>query len=137
MRSGATRPGALCDRRAAGRLDRFDVFCRRERCPYAVIGHIAEERPLIVSKPEEKQDPVDMPMDVLLGKPPKMHRDVKHVEPVKRTRSMVVELAKVLPEVLRHPTVASKKFLITIGDRAVGGLTHRDQMVGPLAGSGV
>jgi len=113
-------------------LDRFDVFCRRERCPYAVIGHIAEDGRLIVSKPEEKQDPVNMPMDVLLGKPPKMHRDVKHVdrklEPVALDG---VELAKVLPEVLRHPTVASKSFLITIGDRAVGGLTHRDQMVGP------
>lgn len=97
-----------------------------------MIGHIAEDGRLIVSKPEEKQDPVNMPMDVLLGKPPKMHRDVKHVdrklEPVALDG---VELAKVLPEVLRHPTVASKSFLITIGDRAVGGLTHRDQMVGP------
>ena len=76
--------------------------------------------------------PVDMPMDVLLGKPPKMHRDVKTV--VRQSPAMNltgVSLQKAVIDVLSHPTVASKRFLITIGDRAVGGLTHRDQMVGP------
>ena len=78
------------------------------------------------------QRPVDMPMDVLLGKPPKMHRDVKTV--VRQSPAMDltgVSLQKAVIDVLSHPTVASKRFLITIGDRSVGGLTHRDQMVGP------
>jgi phosphoribosylformylglycinamidine synthase len=76
--------------------------------------------------------PVDMPMNVLLGKPPKMHRDVKTVvlavQPIDLTG---VDLQKSCLDVLSHPTVASKRFLITIGDRTVGGMTHRDQMVGP------
>ncbi|MGZ5196124.1 MAG: phosphoribosylformylglycinamidine synthase, partial [Ramlibacter sp.] len=80
----------------------------------------------------EGADPVDMPMNVLLGKPPKMHRDVKTVErkfaPVDLTG---VKLQDAAIKVLSHPTVASKRFLITIGDRTVGGLSHRDQMVGP------
>ncbi|MEQ1658642.1 MAG: phosphoribosylformylglycinamidine synthase, partial [Hylemonella sp.] len=78
------------------------------------------------------ESPVDMPMNVLLGKPPKMHRDVKTIArrflPLDLTG---VELQKAVIDVLSHPTVASKRFLITIGDRTVGGLTHRDQMVGP------
>ncbi len=113
-------------------LDRFDAFCKRERCPYAVIGKISPDGRLILSAADGKQDPVNMPMDVLLGKPPRMHREVRHVErKLSPTNLEGVKLAEVLPEVLRHPTVASKQFLITIGDRAVGGLTHRDQMVGP------
>ncbi len=76
--------------------------------------------------------PVDMPMNVLLGKPPKMHRDVKTVERTAAPLELVgVDLQKAVIDVLAHPTVASKRFLITIGDRTVGGLTHRDQMVGP------
>ncbi len=76
--------------------------------------------------------PVDMPMDVLLGKPPKMHRDVKTVTRQSPAMDLTgVSLQKAVIDVLSHPTVASKRFLITIGDRAVGGLTHRDQMVGP------
>ena len=76
--------------------------------------------------------PVDMPMDVLLGKPPKMHRDVKTVTRQSPAMNLTgVSLQKAVIDVLSHPTVASKRFLITIGDRAVGGLTHRDQMVGP------
>jgi phosphoribosylformylglycinamidine synthase len=71
-------------------------------------------------------------MDVLLGKPPKMHRDVKRVaREVRRSTSPASSLQDAVIEVLRHPTVASKRFLVTIGDRTVGGLTHRDQMVGP------
>jgi phosphoribosylformylglycinamidine synthase len=121
---------------APGSLDMFTAFCERERCPFAVIGVATEERQLVLEDTAvasgDQKFPVDMPMDVLLGKPPKMHRDVKTVlrelAPVDLTG---VPLEKAVIEVLAHPTVASKRFLITIGDRAVGGLTHRDQMVGP------
>ena len=112
-------------------LPQFQAFCERERCPFAVVGVATEERRLVVFD-EGKESPVDMPMDVLLGKPPKMHRDVKTM-----ARQAVpmdlndVDLQKAVIDVLSHPTVASKRFLITIGDRTVGGLTHRDQMVGP------
>ena len=117
-------------------LAQFTAFCERERCPFAVIGTATEERQLVLEDTAvasgEQKYPVDMPMDVLLGKPPKMHRDVTSVQ-----RSFAplnvdgLPLEKAVIEVLAHPTVASKRFLITIGDRAVGGLTHRDQMVGP------
>jgi phosphoribosylformylglycinamidine synthase len=112
-------------------LAQFTAFCERERCPFAVIGVATEERHLVLED-KGQESPVDMPMDVLLGKPPKMHRDVKTV--VRQSPAMDltgVSLQKAVIDVLSHPTVASKRFLITIGDRAVGGLTHRDQMVGP------
>ncbi|WP_291913082.1 phosphoribosylformylglycinamidine synthase [Limnohabitans sp.] len=112
-------------------LAQFTAFCERERCPFAVIGVATDERQLVLED-KGSESPVDMPMDVLLGKPPKMHRDVKTV--VRQSPAMDltgVSLQKAVIDVLSHPTVASKRFLITIGDRAVGGLTHRDQMVGP------
>ncbi len=112
-------------------LAQFTAFCERERCPFAVIGVATEERQLVLED-QGSESPVDMPMDVLLGKPPKMHRDVKTI--VRQSPAMDltgVSLQKAVIDVLSHPTVASKRFLITIGDRAVGGLTHRDQMVGP------
>ncbi|MGV0984127.1 MAG: phosphoribosylformylglycinamidine synthase [Limnohabitans sp.] len=112
-------------------LDQFKAFCERERCPFAVIGVATDERQLVLED-KGSESPVDMPMDVLLGKPPKMHRDVSTV--VRQSPAMDltgVSLQKAVIDVLSHPTVASKRFLITIGDRAVGGLTHRDQMVGP------
>ncbi len=112
-------------------LAQFTAFCERERCPFAVIGVATDERQLALED-KGSESPVDMPMDVLLGKPPKMHRDVKTV--VRQSPAMDltgVSLQKAVIDVLSHPTVASKRFLITIGDRAVGGLTHRDQMVGP------
>lgn len=113
-------------------LPLFDAMCQRERCPYAVVGVATAEKQLVLEEPGSDDRPIDMPMDVLLGKPPKMHREVKRVarqfEPLKLDD---VSLEKVAFDVLRHPTVASKRFLITIGDRAVGGLDHRDQMVGP------
>ena len=112
-------------------LEQFKAFCERERCPFAVVGVATEERQLVLSD-EGQPTPVDMPMNVLLGKPPKMHRDVKTVarqfKPVDLTG---VSLQQAAIEVLAHPTVASKRFLITIGDRTVGGMSHRDQMVGP------
>jgi len=112
-------------------LDQFKAFCERERCPFAVIGVATDERQLVLED-KGQESPVDMPMDVLLGKPPKMHRDVSTV--VRQSPAMDltgVSLQNAVIDVLSHPTVASKRFLITIGDRAVGGLTHRDQMVGP------
>ncbi|MES2399790.1 MAG: phosphoribosylformylglycinamidine synthase [Pseudomonadota bacterium] len=112
-------------------LAQFRAFCERERCPFAVIGRATEEKQLVLSD-NDAAAPVDMPMNVLLGKPPKMHRDVKTVTPVIKPIDLTgVDLQKSVIAVLSHPTVASKRFLITIGDRAVGGLTHRDQMVGP------
>jgi phosphoribosylformylglycinamidine synthase len=113
-------------------LDQFRAFCERERCPFAVVGVATEERQLLVAGEAVGAQPVDMPMDVLLGKPPKMLRDVKTV--ARRFTPLDldgVDLQKAAIDVLSHPTVASKRFLITIGDRTVGGLSHRDQMVGP------
>ena len=137
-------------------LAQFQALCERERCPFAVVGVATEERDLVVydddgvsgAGPSQAARapsggsavhevtsvgaPVHMPMNVLLGKPPKMHRDVKTVArefaPLELTG---VGLQQAVIDVLAHPTVASKRFLITIGDRTVGGLTHRDQMVGP------
>ncbi|WP_353506602.1 phosphoribosylformylglycinamidine synthase [Variovorax flavidus] len=113
-------------------LEQFRAFCERERCPFSVVGVATEARQLLVADEGAEAQPVDMPMDVLLGKPPKMLRDVKTVErrfePLDLTG---VDLQKAAIDVLSHPTVASKRFLITIGDRTVGGLSHRDQMVGP------
>ncbi|MBO0942797.1 phosphoribosylformylglycinamidine synthase [Acidovorax temperans] len=117
-------------------LPLFKAFCERERCPFAVIGTATEERQLVLHDPAATADdqklPVDMPMNVLLGKPPKMHRDVKTVVRAFAPMDLTgVPLQKAVIDVLAHPTVASKRFLITIGDRTVGGLSHRDQMVGP------
>jgi phosphoribosylformylglycinamidine synthase len=120
-------------------LPEFEAICERERCPFAVIGTATTDRQLKLidtelkdQKNDSAHQPVDMPMEVLLGKAPRMHRDVRRVEttllPVDVTG---VALSEVAVSVLRHPTVASKSFLITIGDRSVGGTTARDQMVGP------
>jgi phosphoribosylformylglycinamidine synthase len=113
-------------------LELFRAMCERERCPFAAVGVATEERQLKVIDPEMGNNPVDMPMEVLLGKPPKMLRDVHHVvhehPPVDLTG---LDLAEVGKRVLQLPTVADKSFLITIGDRSVGGMTVRDQMVGP------
>ncbi|MFW5329636.1 phosphoribosylformylglycinamidine synthase [Hydrogenophaga sp. ZJX-1] len=112
-------------------LAQFQAFCERERCPFSVVGVATEERHLSLVD-EGNESPVDMPMDVLLGKPPKMHRDVKTVQREFQPMDLTgVSLEKAVIDVLSHPTVASKRFLITIGDRTVGGLSHRDQMVGP------
>ena len=112
-------------------LPAFAALCERERCPFAVVGVATEARQLQLTD-ADAPSPVDMPMNVLLGKPPKMHRDVHSV--TRRFAPLqldAVDLQHAVIDVLAHPTVASKRFLITIGDRTVGGLTHRDQMVGP------
>ncbi|MFP4155772.1 MAG: phosphoribosylformylglycinamidine synthase [Halothiobacillaceae bacterium] len=113
-------------------LDRFRALCNRERAPFAVIGRATSQRQLIVEDDLFANRPVDMPMDTLLGKPPKMLRDVQRRAPTRRpleTERMRIDEA--LDRVLALPTVADKRFLITIGDRSVGGLVCRDQMVGP------
>ncbi|MDM0107139.1 phosphoribosylformylglycinamidine synthase [Variovorax sp. J22R24] len=113
-------------------LAQFRAFCERERCPFSVVGVATEARQLLVADEGAEAQPVDMPMDVLLGKPPKMLRDVKTVDRRFKPLDLTgVDLQKAAIDVLSHPTVASKRFLITIGDRTVGGLSHRDQMVGP------
>jgi phosphoribosylformylglycinamidine synthase len=118
----AIAPASLAD---------FEAICARERCPVAVVGVATDEQQLKLVSPDGK-DPVDMPMEVLLGKTPRMHRDVVRTHPSFAPVDVTgLSLDTMALAVLRHPTVASKSFLITIGDRTVGGLTVRDQMVGP------
>jgi phosphoribosylformylglycinamidine synthase len=110
----------------------FEQMCARERCPYAVVGVATDAPALVLEDGPGGQRVIDMPMDVLLGKPPKMTRDVQRVARDDAPLDLTgVALEDVALSVLRHPTVASKRFLITIGDRTVGGLSHRDPMVGP------
>ena len=112
-------------------LPLFTALCERERCPFAVVGVATEDRQLVVAD-DGASSPVDMPMEVLLGKPPKMHRDVQTLRRDFAPLDLSgVTLQSAVTAVLSHPTVASKRFLVTIGDRTVGGLSHRDQMVGP------
>jgi phosphoribosylformylglycinamidine synthase len=112
-------------------LAQFQAFCERERCPFAVVGEATGDKQLVLAD-EGAAVPVDMPMDVLLGKPPKMHRDVTSAARGSPPLDLTgVDLQQAVIQVLSSPTVASKRFLITIGDRTVGGLSHRDQMVGP------
>ena len=114
------------------RLQDFIELCSRERCPYAVLGVATTEQQLVVSDSVFNNDPVDMPLDILLGKPPKMHRNVNHVSVEQDSfDASEIDIKKALHLVLQSPTVADKTFLITIGDRSVGGLVSRDQMVGP------
>ncbi|ALX11649.1 phosphoribosylformylglycinamidine synthase [Burkholderia cepacia JBK9] len=116
-------------------LPRFEAICARERCPFAVVGVATDERQLKLVDDEAAgadEYPVDMPMEVLLGKPPRMHRDVARVATERAPVDVTgIALSEVAVDVLKHPTVGSKSFLITIGDRSVGGTSVRDQMVGP------
>ena len=110
----------------------FAALCVRERCPHAVLGVATEAPQLVVTDRHFDNAPVDMPMRVLLGKPPRMHRQVSrravHLPPFELAS---IDAEDACRRVLRMPSVASKSFLITIGDRSVGGLTARDQFVGP------
>ncbi|MEY4688205.1 MAG: phosphoribosylformylglycinamidine synthase [Verrucomicrobiota bacterium] len=117
----------------AGRMTEFAALCERERCPFAVVGEATGERRLVLADPHFGNTPIDMPLEVLLGKPPRMHR-VEHS--VARTRLPLTlpagtTVAEAARRVLAHPSVADKTFLISIGDRTLGGLIARDQMVGP------
>jgi len=117
---------------AAEDMGRFDDICQRERCPYADVGEATADPRLTVVDPHFSNQPVDMPMEVLLGKPPKMSRDTGRPTPQPLAfDSSALDMDQAAERVLSHPTVADKRFLITIGDRTVGGLSVRDQMVGP------
>jgi phosphoribosylformylglycinamidine synthase len=114
------------------RSDEFAAICARENCPHAVIGVLTEDEQLIVNDREFENRVVDIPMEVLLGKTPKMTRDVRRVAPASMTLDIEgIELEEAIFRVLRIPAVANKSFLIHIGDRTVGGLCVRDQLVGP------
>lgn len=113
-------------------LSRFDELCKRERCPYAVVGESTAEKHIRLDDSHFNNNPIDLPMDVLFGKPPKMHRDVKSGTVVVNEFSYEsIDIQESSKRVLSLPVVASKSFLITIGDRTITGLVHRDQMVGP------
>uniref|UniRef100_UPI0030DCFB4B phosphoribosylformylglycinamidine synthase n=1 Tax=uncultured Marinobacter sp. TaxID=187379 RepID=UPI0030DCFB4B len=113
-------------------MEAFDAICRRERCPYAVIGEATENHHLALGDAYFNDHPVDLPMDVLFGKPPRMHRSVARTSFTKPIfDSTQVNLDEAIRRVLRLPSVGSKNFLITIGDRTITGLVARDQMVGP------
>lgn len=118
----------------------FDAICKRERCAYSVVGKALEDRILRVVEGEgidelvdsDSLRPVDIPMEVILGKVPKMQREAKRHQFQSQPIDVVdQDMNRLGFEVIRHPTVANKSFLITIGDRSVGGLNSRDQMVGP------
>ena len=138
----------------AAQLETFSKLCERERCPFAVVGEATEEKQLVLEDPHFKNRPIDLPLDVLLGKPPRMHRTdatlTRPLHPLDLTTltpapsgpkkpfnaetAVATEraaLAEAIHRVLAHPTVADKTFLISIGDRTLGGLIARDQMVGP------
>lgn len=110
----------------------FQAICERERCPYAVVGETIAQQQLIVYDEKSNKLPIDMPLSVLLGKPPRMTRAVTHSAKTLVPFDLTgLSLPAVARRVLRLPAVADKTFLITIGDRSVGGMTARDQMVGP------
>ena len=145
----------------ADRVATFQQLCERERCPFAVVGEATEQKRIVLEDPLFKNTPIDLPLEVLLGKPPRMHRSDRSLKrslspldlsdlnvaagvsagrPENSAKSQQAgtpaatqgaALAEAVRRVLAHPTVADKTFLISIGDRTVGGLICRDQMVGP------
>ena len=115
-----------------GSLERFAALCTRERCPFAAVGEITGDGRLLVTDDASARAPVDMPLEILLGKPPRMQRRVERLfSPRRALSSAGATLAASLDRLLSLPAIADKSFLITIGDRTVGGLISRDQMVGP------
>ena len=115
-----------------GSVPQFAALCERERCPYAVVGEITGDGRLLVTDPLLSGTPVDMPIEVLLGKAPRMTRDVRTIgKTVEELSTAGSTVAESLDRLLCLPTIADKSFLITIGDRSVGGMISRDQMVGP------
>jgi len=113
-------------------LDEFEAICARERAPYAVLGEATEQEHLKVSDEHFGNAPVDLPMSVLFGKPPRMQREFDRTDFVRQAFDTGdIELKDAITRVLQLPSVAAKTFLITIGDRSVTGLVHRDQLVGP------
>jgi len=127
---------------AESSLARFEALCKRERAPYAVVGVASDDGKLSLDDEHFKNRPIDMPMQLLLGKPPRMKRDVAHRAVVSERFELAGRsLDEALARVLTLPTVGDKTFLVTIGDRSITGLVARDQMVGryqvPVADAGV
>lgn len=113
-------------------LPRFAAICERERCPFAVVGEATAEQQLVLGDSHFENQPVNMPLDVLLGKPPRMHRTVTREDSCPQLFAAdKLDLPQSIERVLRHPSVASKNFIITAVDRSVTGLVVRDQLVGP------
>ncbi len=116
----------------ADKIEQFEAICQRERCLYAIVGEATEEQRLVVNDTVFNNNPVDMPLNLLLGKPPKMHRIVESRPlPQPAFETAVLDFQEVTERLLKLPTIASKSFLITIGDRSITGMVTRDQMVGP------
>jgi len=115
----------------SARLGDFEKICIRERCPFAVLGEIDGSGVLVLEDKKSGTRPVDLPLEVLLGKAPKMLRDVRAVTPPQAPLTLDVDLRESAYRLLKFPAVADKTFLISIGDRTVGGMISRDQMVGP------
>jgi phosphoribosylformylglycinamidine synthase len=117
---------------ARDRLSDFEAICARERCPHAVVGEATDAEHLRLGDRHFDADPIDMPIGLLFGKPPKMHREVARGAPELLPLALEdVSVAEAADRVLRLPAVANKTFLISIGDRSITGLVARDQMVGP------
>jgi phosphoribosylformylglycinamidine synthase len=113
-------------------LEGFRNICARERCPFAVLGTATDDGHLLVTDSKLGQNPVDVDLGLILGKPPKMLRDVKRARPTLAPLSLeTITLHSAALRVLHHPAVADKTFLVAIGDRTVGGLCARDPFVGP------
>ncbi len=116
----------------ADQVARFAALCDRERCPFAVVGEITNDGRLTVGDPLLGTPPVDLPLDVILGKPPKMTRDVRRVAPFGDDfDATAIDVRDAIYRLLRFPAIADKTFLISIGDRSVGGMISRDPFVGP------
>jgi len=113
-------------------IERFEAICQRERCPFSVVGEATEDKKIEVKDQQFDNSPVDLPMSVLFGKAPKMHRSAIKKETLGDDfATQYLNINEAVVRVLQHPAVASKSFLITIGDRSVTGMVARDQMVGP------
>ncbi|AKH69562.1 phosphoribosylformylglycinamidine (FGAM) synthase, synthetase domain [Spongiibacter sp. IMCC21906] len=112
-------------------LATFAAICERERAPFAVVGESTEEKTLKLGDRHFQNNPVDLPMSVLFGKPPKMHREVTRLNQAVQPLNVDISVEDALDRLLCLPAIASKNFLITIGDRSITGTVHRDQMVGP------
>jgi phosphoribosylformylglycinamidine synthase len=112
-------------------LARFDAICQRERCPYAVVGEATKNCTCNCPTRHYGNTPVDLPMSVLFGKPPRMQREIRRQAVAHQPLQVDLSVEQALLRVLQVPSVASKNFLITIGDRSVTGMVARDQMVGP------
>lgn len=110
----------------------FEAICQRERCPYAIVGESTKNKQIVLSDKYFGDNPIDLPMSVLFGSPPKIHKNIQSMRSALTSFDFSgISINEAIDRVLKHPTVASKSFLITIGDRSVTGTVARDQMIGP------